>query len=314
MSLAVSTTHGAGFYDDEEPLISAAAASPGYSGTRLPDGRTLAWREYGNPRGVPCVLVPDIRSSRLAPEWLLHDSALPDGVRLMAIDRPGTGVSDPVGFGGADDPAEDLARMVQTLAVGRVVVIGIGYGADAALALADRSPELVAAVMAVSVRSVVDLPETRWRRNPFARRPVPWSGPLDAWARAAGKGTLTDEQVWDRAVQRMEPAAAAALGQRWHDVDFRSAVAADLTQTSDGWIHPEHQERPAWVRQWSSNVPVHCWHGREESLTPVSAVRAIAEQRPGWTVTAVPGNGALLGNWPEILSTAHQAYLRTLVR
>jgi hypothetical protein len=59
---------------------------------------------------------------------------------------------------------------------------------------------------------------------------------------------------------------------------------------------------------------VHCWHGREESATHVSSVRAIAENRPNWRVTPVPGAGALLGAWPEILRDARTSYLRTLVR
>ena len=313
MSLAVISP-GAGFHDDEEPLISSTTPSTSYSGTRLPDGRTLAWREYGNPRGVPCILVPDVRSSRFAPEWLLHDTALPQGVRLIAVDRPGTGASDAIGFGGFDDPADDLARMVQTLAVGKVALIGIGFGADAVLALADHRPALVASVMAVSVRTEVDMPETRWLRKPFARRAPSWSGPLDSWARAAGRASLAEEQTWDKARKRMEPLAASALGNRWRDADFRAAVAADLAQTPGEWIHPERRERPVWVEQWSSGVPVRCWHGREESITHVSTVRAIAKSRPNWMVTAVPGNGALLGAWREILSTAEDDYLRTLVR
>lgn len=313
MSLAVIAS-GPGFYDDEEPLISATPEASSYSGTRLPDGRTLAWREYGNPRGVPCILVPDVRSSRLAPDWLLHDTALPQGLRLIAVDRPGTGASDAIGFGGVDDPADDLARMVQTLAIGKVVLIGIGFGADAVLALADHRPTLVTSVMAVSVRTEVGVPETRWLRKPFSRRAAPWSGPLDSWARAAGRASLIEEQTWDKARTRMEPLAASALGNRWRDTDFRAAVAADLAQTPDGWIHPERPERPAWVDRWSSSVPVRCWHGREESVTHVSTIRAIAKSRPNWMVTAVAGNGALLGAWQDILSTAHGDYLRTQVR
>lgn len=313
MSLLTITAHGAGFEYDEEPLVPSSVGAASISGTRLPDGRTLAWREYGNPRGVPCVLMPDIRSSRLAPEWLLHDSALPASVRLIAVDRPGTGMSTAIGFGGAEDPADDLGRLIQTLAVGRVVLIGIGSGADAALAAAERHPDLVTSVSAVSVRTRVQAAETRWRRTPFARRPRPWSGPLDAWERVVN-GDPTEEQNWQRALRRMEPLALQTLGNRWEHADFRAAVAADLAETDDRWVHQEQPEQPRWVRDWTGEVPVHCWHGREESPTQVSTVRSIADGRTGWSVTPVPGPGALLGSWPEILTDACENYLRVVAR
>lgn len=314
MSLAVDASRGAGFQDDDEPFIPGPEIAS-YAGIRLPDGRTLAWREYGNPRGVPCLLLPDARSSRLAPTWMLHDTALPDGIRLIAVDRPGTGYSDPIGFGGHEDLTDDLTHVVQTLAVGSVVMIGVGFGADAALAFADRRPGMVSGVMAVSVRMAVDVPETRGLLNPFSRRHIaPWNGPLDAWVRAAGRRDLHEARTWELAKPRMEPLAARAIGDRWQDADFRAAVAGDLAQTPGHWVHAERYNEPAWLQHWSSRTPVHCWHGREESATHVSSVRAIAEHRPNWTVTPVPGAGALLGAWPEILEEARVSYLRTLVR
>ena len=108
-------------YDDDDILLPLLEHAP-HAALRLPDGRAMAWAEYGSARGLPCVLIPDTGSSRLAPGWLLHDSALPAAIRLLAIDRPGIGASDPIGFGGTEQPAEDLRRLVETLAVGRVAV------------------------------------------------------------------------------------------------------------------------------------------------------------------------------------------------
>ena len=82
-------------YDDDDILLPLLEHSP-HAALRLPDGRAMAWAEYGSSRGLPCVLIPDTGSSRLAPGWLLHDSALPAAIRLLAIDRPGIGASDPI--------------------------------------------------------------------------------------------------------------------------------------------------------------------------------------------------------------------------
>ena len=150
----------------------------------------MAWAEYGSARGLPCVLIPDTGSSRLAPGWLLHDSALPAAIRLLAIDRPGIGMSDPIGFGGGEQPAEDLRRMVETLAVGRVAVIGIGQGADDALAFAARYPALVTSVSAVSVR----LPGTD-RRPPRAAASVRHAARPQLGRPAVGLGRAPPERT-----------------------------------------------------------------------------------------------------------------------
>ncbi|HYN72479.1 MAG TPA: hypothetical protein VES60_08240, partial [Nakamurella sp.] len=77
-------------FDDEDILLPLAERAP-HGALRLPDGRAMAWAEYGSARGLPCILIPDAGSSRLAPGWLLHDSALPVHIRLLAMDRPGIG-------------------------------------------------------------------------------------------------------------------------------------------------------------------------------------------------------------------------------
>ena len=149
----------------------------------------------GSARGVPCILIPDVGSSRLAPAWLLHDSALPSAVRLLAMDRPGTGASDPIGLGGREDPAEDLRRLVDTLAVGRVAVIGVGQGVDDVFAFAARYPRLVASVSAVSARLSEPVPGRRSLMHPFAdRSPRTAGGVLGSWLGAIGNGAdLTKE-------------------------------------------------------------------------------------------------------------------------
>jgi pimeloyl-ACP methyl ester carboxylesterase len=293
-------------YDDDDILLPLLDHAP-HAALRLPDGRAMAWAEYGSPRGLPCVLVPDTGSSRLAPGWLLHDSALPAAIRLLAIDRPGIGASDPIGFGGTEQPAEDLRRLVETLAVGRVAVIGIGRGADDALAFAARYPTLVTSVSAVSVR----LPGRQSRRrsllHPRGRTGQSWAGPLACWVRAAGKDAdLTLESTWRRMLDRLDPKAAEVLGDRWMESDFRDSVAADAAQINPDWTAPARSvTSPAWVLDPGAiRVPVEAWHGKHESGTTLAAVQDFAADLPGWTVRAAPGSSAVLGSWTGILGVA----------
>ncbi|QNK81750.1 alpha/beta hydrolase [Nakamurella sp. PAMC28650] len=294
-------------FDEEETLLSEVE-HPAYGAIRVPDGRTLAWAEYGSARGVPCILIPDAGSSRLAPAWLLHDSALPSAVRLLALDRPGTGASDPIGLGGREDPAEDLRRLVDTLAVGRVAVIGIGQGVDDVFSFASRYPRLVASVTAVSTRMSEPAPARRTLLHPFAdRTPRGSGGLLDAWLTATGVGSdLNDETTWAKAVLRMPAAARAALGDRWQEPDFRAALATDAEQTQQNWGTVSRPRVSAdWILNPSTDgVPVHLWHGQNEGLTSVSDLRSAVGARPGWEITGAAGPTAVLGIWPQILSTA----------
>lgn len=298
-------------FDDDDILLPLAEHAS-YGALRLPDGRAMAWSEYGSARGLPCILVPDTGSSRLAPGWLLHDSALPAAIRLLAVDRPGIGVSDPIGFGGTEQPAEDLRRMVETLAVGRVAVIGIGQGADDALAFAARYPALVTSVAAVSVRLPGDVSGRRGVLHPFARRHAKsWTGPLASWISTAGKDAdLTEASTWSRMLERLDVMSAEVLGDRWQEADFREAVAADSAQINPAWTAPSRPSGPAqWVLDPESvRVPVQMWHGKHETGTTLAAVQAFAADRPGWSVRAAAGSSAILGAWTGILGGAAQSF------
>jgi pimeloyl-ACP methyl ester carboxylesterase len=298
-------------FDDDDILLPLAEHAP-HGALRLPDGRAMAWAEYGSPRGLPCVLVPDTGSSRLAPGWLLHDSALPAVIRLLAVDRPGIGVSDPIGFGGTEQPAEDLRRMVETLAVGRVAVIGIGQGADDALAFATRYPSLVTSVSAVSLRLPTGAGERRSRLRPFARRHIrTWSGPLASWIDTAGEGAdLTAEDTWSRMLDKLDVISAQVLGDRWQEPDFREAVAADAAQINPAWTAAA---RPVGPPQWALDpdavqVPVHLWHGKHETGTTLGAVQTLSEGLSNWTVHPASGSSAILGAWTGILGAAARSF------
>lgn len=202
--------------------------------------------------------------------------------------------------------------MVQTLAVGRIAVIGIGQGADDAFAFAERYPALVTSVTAVSVRLPRSNGERRGMRSPFTRRQHrPWAGPLAAWVRTAGKGAdLTEQATWARMLARLDPVAAEVLGNRWMEQDFRDAVAADAAQINPAWTAPS---RPAGPPQWVADpstvrVPVNLWHGQQETGTTLAAVQEFASGLRGWAVRTAPGSSAILGAWTAMLGVAAASF------
>jgi len=202
--------------------------------------------------------------------------------------------------------------MVETLAVGRVAVIGIGRGADDALALAARYPSLVTSVSAISVRIPGDGAERRGLRRPFGKRPTQtWSGPLASWIATAGRGAdLTVAATWSRMLDRLDVVSAQVLGDRWQEADFREAVAADAAQINPAWTAPA---RPSGPPQWvlepdGVRVPVSVWHGKHETGTTLAAVQEFAADLPGWSVQPVAGSSAILGAWTQILGRAASSF------
>lgn len=295
---------GYSYPDDEDPWLPLLTRSP-HRALRLPDGRALSWAEYGSPRGVPCLLLPDRGSSRMAPGWLLHETTLPSLVRLLAVDRPGVGASDPIGLGGHEQPAEDLRRMVETLAVGRIALVAVGSGADEAFAFAERYPMLVASVDVLSAR----LPQPRsrrpWRRSGSATRP----GVLASWLAAAGRHPdLTRESTWARIAR--SSGAVSVLGDRWQDADFRAAVAEDVAAAGRDWATSGRGDEPAdWVTEPPTlPLPVRFWQGEDEVGTTAEQLTEFVGDRPNWSVATVPGPSAVFGAWTTVLETAALAW------
>lgn len=302
-TVSVQASVGYAYPQDEDPWLPLLTRSP-HRALRLPDGRALSWTEYGSPRGVPCLLLPDRGSSRLSPGWLLHGTTLPSIIRLLAVDRPGVGASDPIGLGGHEHPAEDLRRMVETLAVGRIALVAVGSGADEAFAFAERYPMLVASIDVLSAR----LPQHRSRR-PWRRSNAVRPGVLGSWLDAAGRHPdLTRESTWARIAR--SSAAAAVLADRWRDAEFRSAVADDVAAAGHDRANGGRSDQPAdWIVEPPAlPLPVRFWQGEDENGTTVEQLGEFVGARPNWSVAAVPGPSAMFGAWTTVLETAALAW------
>jgi pimeloyl-ACP methyl ester carboxylesterase len=108
---------------------------------RLPDGRRLAFAEYGPRDGAPCIVLSGMPGSRVAPAWAFPARLLAErGVRLLGVDRPGYGASDPNSSTTALGVADDLGVLCETVGLDRFAVLGISVGAPFALACTIRFP------------------------------------------------------------------------------------------------------------------------------------------------------------------------------
>jgi pimeloyl-ACP methyl ester carboxylesterase len=110
----------------------------------LADGRTLGYALWGEPEGTPVLLVGTSPGSRLfCPDLPATVAA---GVRLVTVDRPGSGRSDPDPHPGMARWVADTGALVDHLGLGRVGLVGWSGGGQFALAMAAGLPDRVTSV------------------------------------------------------------------------------------------------------------------------------------------------------------------------
>jgi pimeloyl-ACP methyl ester carboxylesterase len=110
----------------------------------LRDGRRLGFEECGCRRGRPVLLFHGLPGSRLQRPAHAASYFSARGVRLITVDRPGIGLSDPRPGRRMLDWPDDVRQLADALGIRQFRVVGISGGGPYALAcayaLADRVP------------------------------------------------------------------------------------------------------------------------------------------------------------------------------
>lgn len=275
---------------------------PGRRRLVLPSGRAVAWAEFGDPTGLPCLYLPGTPNS--AASGQTYDAAGRDlGVRVLALDKPGYGASDPVRRRRLADIAHDVDALARHLSIDRLLVVGESGGAPHALALAAALPARVVAVAIVAgigPTTPADLaaftPSTR-RLMKLARR----SPLLVQAAYASTRRRLLDPdkaQTHARSlIAAAPPADRAVLAAHPQAVDIalRSTVEALGRGT-----RAVAQELAMFARPWEFDlsavaVPVDVWHGSDDANVPLVIAKRVAAALPDGQFRVLAGCGHSLG-------------------
>jgi pimeloyl-ACP methyl ester carboxylesterase len=248
---------------------------------RLADGRQVAFCEYGDADGAPVVYCHGFPSSRLEAR-LAHAQARAQGVRLLAIDRPGFGRSERKPGRRLLDWPQDVAALARLLGWKRYAVLGVSGGAPYAFACAVRMPEEVRAVAIVA------------GLGPVRAGLLPWYGALaavatahcPALARALFALLVAGIKRAPRCllasmVLPLAPADRAVLGRP----PVRTALLATLREAARQGAGAWAEEFALYVQDWgfdarSVRVPVSVWHGECDRVVAPAAGRALAGQLP----------------------------------
>ena len=116
----------------------------------LPDGRKLAYAEFGQTDGHPVLYCHSSYSSRLEPLLIGEEVFRQYGLRVIAADRPGLGGSDFLPNREYTDFTKDTVFLTDALGLEKFSVLAISGGSPYAAVCAAKIPQRISKVVLVS--------------------------------------------------------------------------------------------------------------------------------------------------------------------
>lgn len=265
---------------------------------RLPDGRRLGYCDAGDRDGVPVLYFHGFPGSRL------EATLLPaPGLRLIGVDRPGYGLSSPKAWRRLADWPADIVALADHLKLDRFGIIGVSGGAPYASAVAHglkRRVNALALVCGLGPPQAPGMDTGRLRTFAnLARRPL-----RRLFLAALGRRLLMSDRALARLRARRAPQTAAdadflatpkrsesghggPMGQmlvaNWREGLRRTSLgmAADARIYGEDWHFGVEEIVP----------PTHIWHGRADTIVPVSIGEYYAARIPGAGATFTEADG-----------------------
>lgn len=245
---------------------------------RTQDGRTLAAAEWGDPTGVPLIVMHGTPGGRIA-YW--HDLTIDarHGIRRITFDRPGYGESTRLRGRSVADVVPDVVVIADALGIDRFAVSGGSGGGPHAFACAAMLPERVLrCAVAVSIA-------------PFDAEGLDWfagqtQGNVEEF-KAALEGEDAYRRVTERerktTLERLENGRSDFFGDSYEMSEAdRQQMAMDLALATDqltnglangvdGWV----DDGIAFTRPWGFDlgavrVPLSLTYGRQDTLVPAA--------------------------------------------
>jgi pimeloyl-ACP methyl ester carboxylesterase len=263
----------------------------------LRDGRTLEYADLGDSSGRPVVYFHGTPATA-GMGAVVADAARTNGVRLVALSRPGYGAST-TSAPGLTSVAGDAVDLADQLGIDEVVAMGTSGGAPYALALAALAPDRVSSVAVLggpgshSEVSPEDLDESDLRAielldagdvDGASAIMLEWSekffGPMQA---------MSDEEFHAALGETRPP------GENWleghHDLlpvfeaDFHRAIAS-----FDGFVRDNLSWLGAWDFEFGQvTAPVRLVHGADDRMVSAKHGQWLHERLPNSETHVVPG-------------------------
>lgn len=297
----------------EDGSIFAAAGgavntAPAVRHFRLPDGRRLAWRDYGAQDGRPVLIVHQGLGGSLYPRGT--DTLARDlGLRLIVPARPGVGESDPRPGYSYEGVAADMIALVDSLGVERLqigcVLDGAPYALATAVQLGDRLSRMILVNprppgWRTSVSRDIAHPLLQFRRRLAAN---PWLADV--------LYPMMRMRLTPRGIERFVAAGAAAPADAAYLASHPDLLAYMIEYVTDGFIPSARgmvdstkcAARSPPIDLSGVSAPLTVWLGAEDPMLSEEEVRAwLGDRLEALRLVPNAGNFLPYQAWPDMLA------------
>lgn len=265
---------------DEGPALDRAAdimANPQTVETR--DGRAIGYADLGDPDGDPLMLFHGFPNSRVFGA-LFDERAREYGLRLVAPERPGFGVSDPDPDRQLTDWAADVTDVADALDIDSFAVLGISGGgpyAAATSALLGERVDRTAICCGLAPMASLPVRERLWY---YSARVLPAGNKLALWL--AGREALRDRDAF---LEGMATRGSPADEAYWTGEVGKILHASVVESRRHHGLDPLVTETSIYGSPWgfdlsAIDVPVGLWYGKADVLVPPKMGLYLAEEIP----------------------------------
>jgi pimeloyl-ACP methyl ester carboxylesterase len=270
--------------------------------TELPDGRAMGWAAFGDPDGDAVFWFHGSPGARCQIPDDLHDEAVARRLRVIGVERPGTGDSTPFDYDQVVDFVADLEAVADDLGIHQFAAAGLSGGGPFVLACAHELPERMTAgmvmggmgptrgsdaVISYTLGLIPLAPALDAVRNPL-------SSAFGAIIRAMGPvgGPLVHAffqfEVGDSTQMHAKPDTKNQLVADLSDAAWRSGLGAGL---GDLVLFGRH-----WGFELGNiDVPVTFWAGTSDVIVPYVHAERQWKRIPGSHLRTMEGRGHFAG-------------------
>lgn len=277
---------------------------------RLEDGRLLGYAGYGDPEGWPIFYFHGFPGSRLEAQ-LADRVAARMGIRLIALDRPGFGLSDFKPRRTIFEWPDDVVKIADALGINRFATIGVSGGGPYAAACALKIPQRLTAVAIVCGLGPLDTPngtDRMVRTNHlifFLGRRLPWLAKISLW-RIAYQVRRNPEGTLRRMIVALPDPDKAVLARP----EVKTAMKDNVVEAFRGGSRGAACELLLYTRPWGFLLEdiatrVNLWHGEQDVSVPPTMGQYQARTIPNCRAIFYPGEGhfsLVINHMEEVLS------------
>ncbi len=276
---------------------------------KLKDGRSLGFTEYGDPNGKPVFFFHGWIGSRL--DFEPNDKAARVAkARVIAVDRPGCGLSDYQPHRSILDWPDDIAELADSLGFKRFAVVGHSFGGPFVIACAFKIPERITGAGIVAGIGPLN--------RPGAAKGLPAMPRLGLWMAGHAPTFFLKPYIWQmewmtkhpellaKGLSSQLPKSDAELVSRQEYSCVLNNMAEMFKPGNAGAI----SDARAFARPWGFKVEdvrvkVNLWYGEEDRNVPMQMGEYYRKALPQCEPVVYPKEGHFIvySHAQEILET-----------